>query len=136
MPSPRRRAKGFERPSRRVGTGEVQTAVAGPRATGPSRRGGSGRTAATRPGLAKTMTQGCHGREGLCVQQGAIRRQGHLVVGQVGPGRWGCHAPAGGQLQREPWGILPPEVVHRSGKGTTNFTLVTLEDTNPNPPQV
>src|SRR5262249_33898325 len=128
MPSPRRRAKGFERPSRRVGTGEVQTAVAGPRATGPSRRGGSGRTAATRPGLAKALTQGA--------QQGAIRRRGRLVVGQIGPGGWGGNAPAVGQLQDEPWGILPPEVVRHGSEGATNFTLVTLEDTNPNSAEV
>jgi hypothetical protein len=65
-----------------------------------------------------------------------IRRHGDLVGLQVGPGGRGRDAPAVGQLQDEPWGVLPPEVVRHAGEGTTNFTLVALKDTNPNPLEV
>jgi hypothetical protein len=70
------------------------------------------------------------------VEKGAIRRQGDLVAGQVGPDGRDGGPSAVGQLQDEPWGILPPEVVHHRGEGATNFTLMPLEDTNPNPMQV
>jgi hypothetical protein len=67
------------------------------------------------------------------VEQGAIRRQGECVGWQVGPGGRGGDPAAAGQLQDEPWGVLPPEVVRHIGEGATNFTLVALEDTNPSP---
>ena len=70
------------------------------------------------------------------MEQGAIPRCGDLVAGQVGPGGRGGDPPAVGQLQDEPWGVLPPEVVRHGGEGATNFSLVALEDTNPNPLEV
>ena len=70
------------------------------------------------------------------MEQGAVWCQRERVAGQVGPGGRGGDPPTVGKLQNEPWGVLPPEVVHRGSEGATDFILMTLEDTNPNPTQV
>ena len=53
------------------------------------------------------------------------------VGGQVGPGGRGGGPPAVGQLQDEPWGILPPEVVRHGGEEAADITPAILKDTNP-----
>jgi hypothetical protein len=52
------------------------------------------------------------------------------IGGQVGPGGRGSRPPAVGQLQDEPWGILPPEVVGHGGKQVADITTTVLEDTD------
>ena len=63
-------------------------------------------------------------------EQWSIRGRRERIGGQFGPGGRSGHSPAVGQLQDEPWGILPPEVVGHGGKQVADITTTTLEDTD------
>ena len=88
------------------------------------------------PDSPEPLAQLRHRWESLSQEQGPIRRHREGVAGQVGPGGRGGGPPAVGELQDEPRGILPPEVVHHGGEGTADGMAALLKDTDPHPPNV
>src|SRR5262249_52652844 len=94
------------------------------------------RSAPRRPGRSESPAQAGHRWEGRSQEQRPIRPCREGVAGQVGPGGGGDGSAPVGELQDEPWEILPPEVVHHGGEDTAYGTAVLFDDTNARPADV
>ena len=100
------------------------------------RRASRRRATPGRSGGPKSPAQPGHRGKGVGEKERAAWYQREGLDGQVGPGGRGGRPPAIGQLQDEPWDILPPEVVGHGCEQAADLLTATLKDTDADPANV